>query len=614
MADLPTTPQRRGSWTKVVIFVSLYVLLLESLIEWVLVTYLFVNRQVDSKMLPSLILVLIASLFTVPLVVLHSLLAWQYNRVQGFQRQKRFLHVVCTYLLRLTTIVWVAASVAGLVVISQQISCLPDSMNGGFWKTGVSCALHRAAVIVSVLSFITVCLYFCSRELCRRPYDVSLLGVYSQRQLIRDDSICSQTSFDRESSLRNDIYYLCRGPDVTFGTQGVYIPSSTDDLFEKTVSPTIQHPRPIRPKSQLRLDTDQACEAAEILSGTTLASTVSRTPTVATLKTASEASSQVPPVAELSGTPEVPPIPPSLGHTRQKSSISSLCRSLLKVLPISLPLSADPQIRALAEADSRRDIEQQAQSDDVTVKQERIGQSPTSAPGQNPSSSSTPDRRSEMEAQSKRPSRSRSMTANSDDAPEVVAPPATVRRSNTSNTLPGYQSQPQPPAYMLIPPNQIARRPMDRPPNRRVSLIEPNTVARRHTHRFSQRQGQGQGQRSIYQFDPSQIPRHTQSHHHPHRPHPHQSFEQYRTMGPGPAWRRNDVEIIYPSTRRSRSSTCGGIASLGHGPGSLDSIRETGSSVDEARAAVTLGGQGRRTILDGHTYRGANRTSMYGFS
>ncbi|GFF40524.1 hypothetical protein IFM58399_05954 [Aspergillus lentulus] len=603
MADQRTTPQRRGSWTKVVIFVSLYVLLLESLIEWVLVIFLFVNRQVDSKMLPSLVLILIASLFTVPLVVLHSLLAWQYNRVQGFWRQKKFLHGVCTYLLRLTIIVWVAASVAGLVVISQQISCLPDSMNGGFWKTGVSCALHRAAVIISVLSFITVCLYFCSRELCRRPYDVSLLGVYSQRQPIRGDSVCSQTSFDRESCLSNDIYYLCRGPDVTFGTQGVYIPSGNDDLMEKSLLPTIQHPRPIRPKSQLRLDTDQACEAAEILSGTTLASTVSRTPTVATLKTASEASFQNPPCAELSGTSEVPPIPSSLGHLRQKSSISSLCRSLLKVLPISIPLSADPQIRALAEAEPRRGIEQQERSDDVTVKQEHTGQSPDSSPSQNPSPSSTPDRPSEMEssvavAQLKGPSRPRSMTANSADAPEVVAPPATFHRSNPSNTLSAYQ--PQHPAYMLIPPNQIARRPMDRPPSRRVSLIEPNTVARRHTHRYGQRQ------RPSYQFDPNQIPRHTQSHHH----RPHQQFEQYRTMGP--AWRRNDVEIIYPSTRRPRSSTCGGLASLGHGP--LDSIRETGSSVDEARAAVTLDDQGRRTILDGNTYRGANRTSMHRFS
>ncbi|KAF7173735.1 hypothetical protein CNMCM5623_005993 [Aspergillus felis] len=603
MADRPTTPQRRGSWTKVVIFVSLYVLLLESLIEWVLAIYLFVNRQVDSKMLPSLVLILLASLFTVPLVVLHSLLAWQYNRVQGFRRQKKFLHGVCTYLLRLTTIIWVAASVAGLVVISQQVSCLPDSMNYGFWKTGVSCALHRAAVIVSVLSFITVCLYFCSRELCRRPYDVSLLGVYSQRQPIRGDSVCSQTSFDRESCLTNDIYYLCRGPDVTFGTQGVYIPSGNDDFMEKAVSPTIQHPRPIRPKSQLRLDTDQACEAAEILSGTTLASTVSRTPTVATLRTASEASFQNPPCAELSGTPEVPSIPPSLGHSRQKSSISSLCRSLLKVLPISIPLSADPQIRALAEADPCRDIKQQARGDDATVKQEQPGQSPNSSLSQNPSPSSTSDRSAEMEdsvavAQLKGPSRPRSVTANSADAPEVVAPPVTVHRSTTSDTLPAYQLQHA--AYMLIPPNQITRRPMNRPPNRRVSLIEPNTVARRHTHRYSQRQ------RTSYQFDPNQIPRHTQSHHH----RPQQQFEQYRIMGP--AWRRNDVEIIYPSTRRPRSSTCGGIASLGHGP--LDSIRETGSSVDEARAAVTIDNQGRRTILDRNTYRGANRTSMHRFS
>jgi hypothetical protein len=80
----------------------------------------------------------------------------------------------------------------------------------------------------------------------------------------------------------------------------------------------------------------------------------------------------------------------------------------------------------------------------------------------------------------------------------------------------------------------------------------------------------------------------------------------------GPAWRRNDVEVIYPSTRRPRSSTCGGIASLGHG--TLDSIRETGSSVDEARTAVTFDDQGRRTVLDRNTYRGANRTSMHRFS
>lgn len=42
------------------IFVSLYVLLLESLIEWAVVLYLYGNKSVDSKMAPSLIFSLVA--------------------------------------------------------------------------------------------------------------------------------------------------------------------------------------------------------------------------------------------------------------------------------------------------------------------------------------------------------------------------------------------------------------------------------------------------------------------------------------------------------------------------------------------------------------------------
>lgn len=53
-------PKRRTSWTRVAIFTSLYVLLLESIIEWSLVLCLYGNQQVDTKMAPSLILVFIA--------------------------------------------------------------------------------------------------------------------------------------------------------------------------------------------------------------------------------------------------------------------------------------------------------------------------------------------------------------------------------------------------------------------------------------------------------------------------------------------------------------------------------------------------------------------------
>jgi len=60
MVDRPALPKKRGAWTRVAIFISLYVLLLESLIEWVLTLYLYGIKRVDSNMMPSLILSLIA--------------------------------------------------------------------------------------------------------------------------------------------------------------------------------------------------------------------------------------------------------------------------------------------------------------------------------------------------------------------------------------------------------------------------------------------------------------------------------------------------------------------------------------------------------------------------
>ena len=69
MVNRPVLPKNRGAWTRVVIFISLYVLLLESLIEWVLILYLYGIKRVDSKMMPSLILSLIAVCFYSPKVL-----------------------------------------------------------------------------------------------------------------------------------------------------------------------------------------------------------------------------------------------------------------------------------------------------------------------------------------------------------------------------------------------------------------------------------------------------------------------------------------------------------------------------------------------------------------
>lgn len=54
------TPRKEGTWTKLVIFISLYCLILESILEWVLVLFLYGNHYVDSKMTLSLVLALVS--------------------------------------------------------------------------------------------------------------------------------------------------------------------------------------------------------------------------------------------------------------------------------------------------------------------------------------------------------------------------------------------------------------------------------------------------------------------------------------------------------------------------------------------------------------------------
>ncbi|RMJ21374.1 hypothetical protein PHISP_07761, partial [Aspergillus sp. HF37] len=316
-----------GAWARAAIFIALYALLLESFIEWVLVIYLYAMQRVDTKMMPSLILPLVASFCTVPLAVLHSLAAWQYNKVVGFGDRKTSLHAACTYLLRMTVAIWLASSVAGLVVVAQQASCLPEGADGGFWEVGISCGLHRTVFIVSVVSFLTICVFFCSRELCDRPYDISLLGVYKQHKQQqqqfpnRDESIFSNTSWESESTLKNDVVCLCRHPDGS------------------KCQPSVKQSMPTRPKPALTLNTgpDTQCAASPCESATRSfleeTSALSCTPSLITLPSPGQDQAQISP-AELPSSPSSTPN----GLTSQTSS---------------LPLSADPQIRALSDPSQR---------------------------------------------------------------------------------------------------------------------------------------------------------------------------------------------------------------------------------------------------------------------
>ncbi|PWY79582.1 hypothetical protein BO70DRAFT_353312 [Aspergillus heteromorphus CBS 117.55] len=600
MFNRSMTCRKGGAWTKVAIFISLYALLLESLTQWAIVLYLYAVRRVDAKMTPSLIIALVASFLTVPLVALHSLLAWQYNRIIGFAGQKAFLHAACTYILRLTILVWVAASAAGLVLVAQQTLCLADDGAGNFWKIGISCVLHRVSVIVSIVSFMTVSLFFCSRELCERPYDVSLLGVYRQGLLNCDGSILSGSSLESENSLKNDIYHVCRRPDITYG-RDMYQPSGYDAYRKSAI---LQQPIGAYMKPHLKLDTRYEGDNETLLSGTTLSPTgtyskksfgdttssdihsyVSRTPTKDTSKSTYEP--YRPAAAK-----ELPGTSSKSGHKRHKSSVSSLRRFLPKVFALPLPLSADPQIRALADPNTPTDVEKQAVEVErpPTPKREYAPGHPlASAPVERPPPAITAGAQSNQFNDTRR----RTMTMNSGDAPEVVLPESlNVHRSNTSYTapIPRTYSNPHQTTFHPLPPPPTARPPQN--PLYRGHPAELDQTTLINTRHNSGRQSQ------LYRFEPNQIPRYTQSQYTP------QQTRQGRRTYNDPhrrmasLARRNDVEIVYSSTRRPRSNTCGGIGSAISSP--LDCIRETGTSVDETRANV---------FSDANTYRGTNRTS-----
>ncbi|OJJ48476.1 hypothetical protein ASPZODRAFT_61778 [Penicilliopsis zonata CBS 506.65] len=624
--------KRGGARTRAVIFASLYGILLESIIEWVLVLYLYGIGQVDSKMTPSLVLSLAASFFSVPLIVLHSILAWQYNQIAGFGMQKTMLHTACTYILRFTILAWLAASVAGLIVVSQRPTCLAEGAGTGYWDSGTSCELHRAVIIVAVVSFATVCSFFCSRELCDRPYDVSLLGVYKQSQRMRDGSVSSGSSWESET-LKNDILYLCRRPHLGSNHRGLYWSSSDVSASDSPIRPpSLRYPSSACLRPQLRINTNPPSISGDVsyrsvispddVSSRMSPSEQSIAPDFHNLSRASTLVTRQstiidhhPPhsvIAELPATPEVPPIPEKYIHKRAKSSISSLRRFLPKALPFSLPLSADPQIRALTDPEAQRNANPPTTC--FSAPQLAVAAPVISASA----ASSAPVPEAErsgkgLSSMKQGLTHERSMTMNSADAPEVVQPePLHVRRSRTSYVAPSRSIyHPHHPNYIPGSPNPHMTRPLARAPSHGTAtsyLAETERLQRQSPRRSGTLHTTQPSRNDLYQFDQTQIPRHTRSQHRNHQQYsnnhhagPPQRIGSFRHMPPPPVSRRSNVELLYPSTRRPRSSTFGGMS----GFNTLDSIREsTRLSVDE------YGDNMYTAELDAKTYRGVNRTGV----
>ncbi|KAJ5906733.1 uncharacterized protein N7473_003649 [Penicillium subrubescens] len=582
----------------------------------------------------SLILCMVASFLTIPLISLQSLVAWQYNKIGGFGEQKTVLHNICTYFLRLDLMLWLAASVTGLIVAAQQVACLPAGTDASYWRVGTSCVFHRSSVIVSVVSLVTVCTMYCARELCDRPYDVSIIGIYKRSQALRNGSVFSGHSWDSDETLKNEILNLCRQHDGKANEE----PWFFDPLADKVnCHPSIRHPAPVRLRPQLRVNTNPGSEYGEIASGTTVSPDgslsrlspggqtivsdfypISRTSTVMTSQTACESRTFLSdfPV------PKVPEIPAqyTTNHKRGKSSLSSFRRFLPKSFPLSLPLSSDPQILALADPNAASDVEKQVVTPSPSSK--NLAATAADAPA-NESQSSPASNATQTSPKTAQPTKAkpdghaRTMTMNSADAPEVVmsAEPRKVRRSQTASLAQPTMSIHHPHHPHYIPGPSIPPPPRKYSSScRQNSAVPPLHVepSRRATSRQHQKYAVHYPVRSSsHSFDKPHMPRHTQSQHHanwypqPPRWPNQQVFDPSRSVPNLP--RRSDVEILYPSTRRPRSSTHGGF----NGP--LSCIMESSSipqvSIDDNKFG-SVASEAKRNVLDQTTYRGANRTSL----
>lgn len=462
---------------------------------------------------------------------------------------------------------------------------------------------------------------YCARELCDRPYDVSIIGIYRRPQALKNGSILSGNSWDSDETLKNEIINLCRQHDGKATGEPWFV----DPLVNKVnCHPSIRHPAPVRLRPQLRVNTDPGSEYGEITSGTTLSPDdyrispgtqtlcdffpISRTSTVVTSGTSSDSRA----ILADFPVPKVPAIPKQYTtHKRQKSSLSSLKRFLPKSLA-SIPLSSDPQIRALADPNAASDVEKQVVT--PTMQNARSNEKKEVPPKDSnsdkaPALPSTTSSKCDSQTAAKPEGHARTMTMNSADAPEVVtAPePAKVRRSQTANPVSAAHSvhHPHHPNYIPGPPN---------PRQYSLSCRQNSALHAEPVRRSNSRQTNAMPyptRSTTYQFDQA-LPRHTKSQYHPQYYLPPTRWASLHNMDQNYAGnvapsRRNDVEIIYPSTRRARSSTHGGLS------GPLSCIMESATprgSVDEAQLAAITAQGSPRNVIDQSTYRGTNRTSL----
>jgi hypothetical protein len=92
------------------------------------------------------------SMVSIPFIILHTVLFSQHKRRAGATIPHHPLHTACSYLPRAMIVLWLAAAVAGLLVVSKQPGCITEQGTYEFWQAGIGCNLHRTIVVIAVLT------------------------------------------------------------------------------------------------------------------------------------------------------------------------------------------------------------------------------------------------------------------------------------------------------------------------------------------------------------------------------------------------------------------------------------------------------------------------------
>lgn len=468
------------------------------------------------------------------------------------------------------------------------------------------------------------------------------MGISGPKRPVRGSSLFSESSGESER-LKDQVFYLCRHPNAGPDHDALFLtPKESSFLDAVTRHPSIRHPGPARVRPELRIATHlgtngpsiTTSELRKCLPAVDCSKSVCSQRISPVSRNSSVASRRLPPRVEEANTTQ-PPLPPIPGrseglygakHKRQQSSTSSNKFLPKPCAPTKQP-SDGPQIRSISSQTLIADNDWEALSNkhesNSSIASGSVSTPATSVSSPDPTTKDdskfeTKSTHSDASSESKQ----QALTP-SGESPMALAPgPLKIHKTQPTRKE-DYTPPPGPPStpsVPKIPPRSVHRRSTTQPAVRshipRVRPVRLSTVQREYSpHQYipqNYHPSASHYRRQHYQHLHHPQPRYTPrpaAAYQPRRFHSyHSRFVPSQTLPPIP--QDDDVAVVYPNSRRPRSSRYGQAR-----PGLVGDIgghgitRHTSLSLSACNSTRPE----ERAAMDAMVYRGAERTSPLGY-